>query len=364
MGRKDTKSPFFTNGTQIKLLMKKIPVTILTGFLGAGKTTFLNKMVRNNKDKKIAIIENEFGETGIDGDLIIGASEGVFELANGCICCTMNDEMLEVLNKILQANFVVDHLIIETTGVADPGKVALSFLVDPEVAQRFEIQSIIALADSRYLEQQLEREPVACRQIALADTVILAKSEFVESYQKDVLKNIISRMTPNAHILEYQLDTIPSEEILGTQRFSGVKASKEEKNTAKKYSGLRPAQVHQEIGSISVTLQKELDFVRFTIFLRLLLNENWMEIYRVKGVLGFQNSNDKVLLQGVNNQYLTEALGEWEKGHDKISRMVFIGRNLSGELIREGMKVCCSRKEFIPEEFYQEIIGLVKEYLA
>lgn len=340
--------------------MKKIPVTILTGFLGAGKTTFLNKIVRNNKDKKIAIIENEFGETGIDGDLIIGASEGVFELANGCICCTMNDEMMEVLNKILQADFEVDHLIIETTGVADPGKVALSFLADPDVAKRFVIQSIIALADARFLEQQLEREGVACRQIAMADTVILAKSELAEIYQVDVLKNIVSRMNPNAKIHEYNIDTIPAEDLLAEIKFSGFKNMDEVKSSAKRYSGLKLAQVHQEIGTVTLSLKKELDFVRFTIFLRMLLNENWMEIYRAKGVLCFQNSSDKVLLQGVNNQYVTEAIGEWGDGEIKTTRIVFIGRNLSVGVIQEGMEICCSRKEFVPEDFYQEIMALIK----
>jgi G3E family GTPase len=344
--------------------MNKIPVTILTGFLGAGKTTLLNKIIRTFQHKKIAVIENEFGEIGIDSDLVIGAKDDVFELSNGCICCTLNSDMLDVLEKILSHKPAVEHVIIETTGIADPAAIVLNFLSDPQIVQYFEIDGIVAVADSRFLEQQLENEPVACRQIALADVVLFSKTDLVDPYIVETLQNIVRRMNADATFRLFDENTLPDPELLSLKSFAAgdmdqklEKIKPAQKSIKQKLAGsLKPlANVHAQISSKSFVFDESFDPIRFTIFIRLILNEKWMDVYRMKGIICFADMDDKVVLQGVNNEFLTQIIGQWKSNEIRQSKLVFIGRNLLEDVLEKGLQACCSTDEFVPEEYYKQI---------
>lgn len=351
--------------------MEKIPVTILTGFLGAGKTTLLNKIIRTFQHKRIAVIENEFGEIGIDSDLVIGAKDDVFELANGCICCTLNNDMLEVLEKILSHTPKIEHVIVETTGIADPGAIVLNFLSDPQIVQYFEIDGIVTVADSRFLEQQLEAEPVACRQLALADAIVFSKTDLADQYAVDTIQNIVRRMNADAKHWFFDENSTPELALLNLKSFSAgnlaqklddIKPSAQKSIKPKHIGSLKPiANVHAQISSKSFFLDQSLDPIRFTIFIRLILNEKWMDIYRLKGVICFTEVDDKIVLQGVNNEFLTQVIGKWQPDEQRQSKLVFIGRNLLEDVIEKGLQACCSTTEFVPEEFYKQISAILLE---
>ena len=353
--------------------MKKLPVTIITGFLGAGKTTFLNKLIRFFPDKKFAVIENEFGETMIDSELVVGVDDGIYELAHGCVCCTLNSALAEVLHKLINSGHKPDHILLETTGVADPGPVALSFLNDPEIAAFFEVDGIVALADCRFIEQQLEKEAVAVRQIALADAIMLTKTDQTEPYIVEAVQNIIKRMNPDAQLFLSELTTEPDPVLLRLQGFSSGKLLANKDFARMRPAGLRLAEqstsssvlssgtLHASVASLSFEFREALDPIRFTIFMRLLLNESDMEIYRTKGILYFWSTEHKVILQGVNNQFLTESGGEWQHEEERLSRLVVIGHRLSRELIEKGIGCCCTRETFDPARFYEELKAVVEE---
>ncbi len=357
--------------------MKKIPVTIITGFLGAGKTTFLNRLIRTFPEKKFAIIENEFGETMIDSELVVGVDDGIYELANGCVCCTLNKALAEVLHKLISApGRKPDHILLETTGIADPGSVALSFLADSEIAAYFEVDGIVTLADCRYIEQQLEREAVAVRQVALADMVVLTKTDLADPYIVEAARNIMKRMNPAARQWNADLTTIPDADILHSRSFSAQKALSEGGFSGSRPEGFRLApesgrrseiskfasgSLHASVSSLSFEFSEPLDPIRFTIFLRFLLNENDMEIFRIKGILYFWSTEHKVILQGVNKEFLTESGGEWLEGEERRSRLVVIGNRLSEAMIEKGLACCRTREAFDPAKFYEELKAIGEE---
>src|SRR6478735_1702698 len=201
---------------------QRIPVTILTGFLGAGKTTLLNHLIQKNPKERIVVIENEFGEVAIDQDLVMKVDDSIFTLSNGCICCNLNLELLDVLGKVSEIEGIT-HLIIETTGVADPGPVILSFLEDEQVQFKFQLNAVIALADVGRIENQLETIPEAGKQIALADVIVLSKGDLAEAYTRDTARNIISRMNPLALVVDGKLGDTGSTNLLELHAFRADK---------------------------------------------------------------------------------------------------------------------------------------------
>lgn len=357
----------------------RIPVTILTGFLGSGKTTLLNRLIKDNPNKKFAIIENEFGEVGIDSELVVGVEEGIFEMSNGCVCCTLNDELITVLFKLIDRKEKIDHLIVETTGIADPAPVAMSFISDFKIKSIFRLDGIIALADAQYIEQQLENNEEACRQLAMADLVLVNKTDRVEPYLKETAINIIRKMNSQAQVKECEFGKVAGLDPLNIRAFSRedvlpLKSDKDKEfhalsdylNTVKP-TGVKSSpslQIpsfahknisrHRDIASHSFIFHESLDLLRFDIWLRSILNHTKFDMYRVKGILNFRGLNEKIILQGVNNQYLTESGGLWGE-MERLSKVVFIGKNLDKEILLHGLKVCCSDKPFDPEEFYNEI---------
>lgn len=336
----------------------RIPVTILTGFLGSGKTTLLNHLIKENSGLKIAIIENEFGEISIDSELVVKQNEGIFELSNGCICCTLSGELKETLDKITQ-NRNIDHLIIETTGIADPGPIALSFISDYQIQAQFELDSIICLVDARFIETQLAQQPEASKQIALADIVLLNKTDLVDQYQIEVVQNIISDMTNQASIYSttfgktdrvnlLEINAFSANKIAQTKFVIDTKSPKLPKFTIDQNKEARAdsllknqfTNVHKTgISSVSVIIDQPFDVLKFDTWLNVMLNWGTGLFYRGKGILYIEDFDKKIIFQSVMNQFMTESGGEWEE-NKKQTKIVFIGKHLDKELIENSLKSC------------------------
>jgi len=335
----------------------RIPVTILTGFLGAGKTTLLNELIRNNKGKKIAVIENEFGAIGIDSDLVVSGDDQVYELSNGCMCCSLNGELLDTLRMLTQKSDRIDHLIVETTGIANPAPIAQSFTTDYQIQTAFRLDSIICLTDARFIEQQLEKDEVASKQIAMSDLILLSKSDLVDTYQQDVVKNIVRRINPQTEILNVNFGKTEGLDILSLKSFSSnaevSKQFEKQENSSSKFtlqanllgnsslgtSMLSPQSQHVvNVVSHSFVFSEPLDFGKFDLWISMLLNFNQSSIFRMKGILNFKGFEDKVVFQSVFTQYLQSTGGKWEG--ERATKIVFIGKNFSREEIEKGLKQC------------------------
>ena len=197
----------------------KVPVTILTGFLGSGKTTLLNRILTEEHGKRIAVIENEFGEVGIDQGLVINADEEVFEMSNGCICCTVRGDLIRILGNLMKRRDKFDYVLVETTGLADPGPVAQTFFMDDEIRDEFTLDGIVTLVDAAHIDQQLGRSDESSEQVAFADVLILNKSDLVTSDSLDKLELRLREMNKMARIVRSQEANVPVETVLNLGAF-------------------------------------------------------------------------------------------------------------------------------------------------
>jgi len=320
----------------------RIPVTILTGFLGAGKTTFLNYLIKEHPEKKFAVIENEFGEINIDKELIVSAENNIYELSNGCICCVLNDDLLNLLYDLLNSGKKFNHLIIETTGVADPGAVALNFITDFGVQQNYRLDGIIALADAVHLKQQLDETEEASKQIAVADLILLNKISEVDVQEVEALKSILYSINATAeivlcnhaqtkgvnclnmkafsakHILTTNFENTPAPSLM--QQLTGVKTHK-----------------HTDIKSVSVILSGVINPIVFDNWMTVMLFSS--SLYRVKGILNMATFDKKFIFQSVGSQFVSELGPEWGN-EERVNKMVFIGKGIDEKVIREGLNKC------------------------
>ena len=354
--------------------MQRIPVTILTGFLGSGKTTLLNHIIKQNTGKKIAIIENEFGEINIDSELVIKSEDGIFELSNGCICCSLNGELVEILLKLVNSNRHIDHLVIETTGIADPGPVAISFLSDYKIQTMFRLDAIVTLVDAQFIEQQLESTPEANKQVAIADVVLLNKTDKVEKYQIDAVRNIIARMNPQAQIFTCEFGAVKDINLLeingfGTENILKTNYENLHDKPKKRFSVntfeankptlslLGKSIQHTAIGSYSYIFPEPLDVIKFDTWLKVFLGNAPFQVFRGKGILNIEDFDKKVIFQSVYNQYVTEGGDLWND-EPHVSKIVFIGKNLNYELIAEGLDLCKMNDETdgYDEDFFEKIL--------
>jgi len=327
-------------------MQKKVPVTVITGFLGSGKTTLLNNFVKKYQDTKFAVIENEFGEIGIDSQLISGDISGIFELANGCICCTLNDDFYITLSNLIESQFSFNHLLVETTGIADPLSVIRLFLSNEEIQEHFKIDSVICVADVSILEELIEEMPEIRRQIAVSDTILLNKADLTSKAYVDEALKILNSVNPLAAKHTTAFASIHDLNLLNTDSYSARATEQSLKtvfslNTKQNHNKLifkKPLNLekHTDFSSEAFIIDTPFRFEAFALWMKNYLYFNERTVLRAKGVLAFSGKQKKHIFHAVIGSYILEEGEEWgEEPHQ--SKLVFIGRHLDREEIEEGL---------------------------
>jgi len=460
------------------MITQKIPVTVLTGFLGSGKTTLLNHILTSQHGKRIAVIENEFGEIGIDNELVINAEEEIFEMNNGCICCTVRGDLIRILAQLMRRKDKFDYILLETTGLANPAPVAQTFFADEEMREMFELDGIVTVVDAKHVWQHLDTEDECKQQIAFADVILINKTDLVEAQIIRQLQERIKGINPQARIYETQNAVLDVDKLLNIRAFDldnrtllnpdfleeelpfetlavyklsagtyciefgeshhdhsphhdhehshhhhdhdnirlailPITSSKEEAIQKVKRSaimlfatachtsthdlipsesllyevdtcghahyhlqistegfyaliteygtdeiGLRlqkdnktvkPSQIHyfehthshdEEVYSVGIQTQKPLDEQKLNLWLGNLLQTQGQNIFRMKGILNLRNEPQRVVFQGVHMMFDAKPTTAWESDEVRQSQMIFIGRKLDKEALRQGFLAC------------------------
>ena len=317
----------------------QVPVTVLTGFLGAGKTTLLNRILTEQHGRKYAVIVNEFGEQGIDNDLVVDADEEVFEMNNGCICCTVRGDLIRILSGLMKRADKLDAIIVETTGLADPAPVAQTFFVDQDVADRTKLDAIVTVADAVHLSSQLTEHHEAEEQIAFADVILLNKVDLVDESGLDRVKDRIKKINPFAKIINTTRCSAPLDEVVGLNAFSLERILEVEPDFL---DSDHDHEHDDDVTSLSFVSDTPLDMEKFQEWFGDLLRTKGQDILRSKGILDFKGEEDRYVFQGVHMLMDASPMGPWPKGKERSSRVVFIGRNLDNMNLKEGFENCKS----------------------
>ena len=316
---------------------EQVPVTVLTGFLGAGKTTLLNRILTEHHGRKYAVIVNEFGEQGIDNDLVVDADEEVFEMNNGCICCTVRGDLIRILGGLMKRADQLDAIIVETTGLADPAPVAQTFFVDQDVADRTKLDAIVTVADAVHLNSQLGEHHEAEEQIAFADIVLLNKTDLVKGDNLEGVQSRIRKINPYAKIIKTAHCETPLDQVLGLDAFSLDRVLEIEPDF------LESDHDHEhddDVNSVSFVSETPLDLDKFEAWFGNLLRTHGQDILRSKGIIEFLGVDERYVFQGVHMLMDASPMGNWPEGKSRSSRMVFIGRNLESMNLLEGFEAC------------------------
>jgi len=333
----------------------RIPVTILTGFLGAGKTTLLNNIIKKYTNKRFAIIENEFGEVGIDGGLIVGNISNMYELSNGCICCNLSEGLTQTLNNLLTSRYQFDNLLIETTGIADPAGVIDNFVGYEEFQRKFVIDSVICLADAMTYEESAEQQPEVHRQLAVADIIILNKIEDVTPEDGERVKKLIRTVNPTAKLYCVSHADIKNCDILDTFAYTAQNIEKlvtdfknatplkfdmmDMENNMSSFAS-NPHNKHNDafahnIISEGFTIKGQLDEQKFVYWIQGILQYNSANVFRIKGILSIAGKSHKLILQSVRQYFIVEDGEEWASDEERFTKLVFIGKKLDRNAIEK-----------------------------
>lgn len=321
-----------------------IPATILTGFLGSGKTTLLNRILKENHGMKIAVIENEFGEEGVDNDLLMqNEQETIVEMNNGCLCCTVRGDLVRILGDMAQRkakgeiNF--DRLVIETTGMADPGPVAQTFFVDDVVAENYLLDAVITVVDAKHGMQQLDEHREIQQQVGFADRILLSKTDLCETSEVDVLRKRLAKMNARAEIMLSEHGVAPVDKLIDVKGFNlnGILDIAPDFLDEDRHSH------NDEIQSFVFKTSKLMDGAKFEEFMGSVTQVYGPDMLRYKGILAVKGSERRALFQGVHMLMGLDWGRKWDKSEKKESKIVFIGRKLPKNFIVQGLELCLAR---------------------
>ena len=312
------------------------PVTLLTGYLGAGKTTLLNRILTEQHGKKYAVIVNEFGEIGIDNDLVVDADEEVFEMNNGCICCTVRGDLIRIISALMRRKDRFDAILIETTGLADPAPVAQTFFVDEDVRAKTRLDAIVTVVDAAHIERRLEDSHEAEEQIAFADVILLNKTDVVDAADLARVEARIQKVNPLARIIRTEKCDVALDEILDRGAFD-----------LNRILTIEPAFLEEDdhehdegITSVSLLSQKPLDGRKVMEWIRKLAVERGTDLLRSKGILDIKGESERLVYQGVHMLMDWDLQRPWRDSDTRESRLVFIGRNLDEAELKKGFEAC------------------------
>jgi G3E family GTPase len=312
-----------------------IPVTILTGFLGAGKTTLLNRILQENHGHRIAVIENEFGETGIDHELVIQAEEEIFEMNNGCICCTVRGDLLRILGNLLKRKAKFDHILIETTGMAEPGPVLQTFFMDDEIREQTVVNAVVTLVDAAHAPLHFDSEEVR-EQVAFADILLLNKCDLVNEPD---LQNLEERLRGINSFAKIQRTVRSEISIAGLMSASCFDVNHALAHDPDFLNGHHHHHHQDDITSVGLEITGDFDGEKLNQWLSGLLSERGQDIFRTKGIFAVKGTDKRLILQAVHMSAEAGFGRSW--GADaRRSRLVFIGRNLNREELETGIRSC------------------------
>jgi G3E family GTPase len=355
----------------------KIPVNVLTGYLGAGKTTLLNRILTEDHGKRYAVIVNEFGEIGIDNDLVVGADEDVFEMNNGCVCCTVRGDLIRVVAGLMKRQRpgkpAFDAIIVETTGLADPGPVAQTFFVDEDVKAKTRLDSVTALVDAKHVMARLDDSKEAREQVAFADRIILNKTDLVTEAELVEVERRLRKLNPLAPITRAERANVPLDQVLGLGGFDlgrildinpefanpahGEAGHVHDEHCGHDHHdhdhahhdhdhghahGARGHAHEDDIKGISLSLERPMDGAKFTAWLDRLLGEQGQNILRAKGIIDLQGEDRRLVFQAVHMILEGDLQKPWGASERRWSRAVFIGRDLDEAALKAGFEACAA----------------------
>ncbi|HEY2757209.1 MAG TPA: GTP-binding protein [Pseudolabrys sp.] len=342
---------------------EKIPVTVLTGYLGAGKTTLLNRILSEPHGKKYAVIVNEFGEIGIDNDLVVNADEEVFEMNNGCICCTVRGDLVRIIDGLMRRKGKFDAIIVETTGLADPAPVAQTFFMDENVGAKTRLDAVVTVADAKWLKDRLKDAPEAKNQIAFADVILINKTDLVQPEELREVEARIRGINPYATLHRTERSKIAIDQVLGRNAFDLDRIldiepqfleadDHDHDHDHHHHHGDHDGHDHHHHGgglkhyhdedmqSVSLRSDKPLNPDKFFPWVQDLVAKDGPSILRSKGILSFKDDPERFVFQGVHMILDGDHQRPWKDDEERVSRIVFIGRNLPEEKIRKGFESC------------------------
>ncbi len=343
---------------------EKIPVTVLTGYLGAGKTTLLNRILSEPHGKKFAVIVNEFGEIGIDNELVVNADEEVFEMNNGCICCTVRGDLVRIIDGLMRRKGKFDAIIVETTGLADPAPVAQTFFMDENVGAKTKLDAVVTVADAMWLKDRLKDAPEAKNQIAFADVILLNKADLVTPAELAEVEARIRAINPYARLHRTERAKIDIAEVLGRNAFdldrildiepaflTADNAHDHDHDHDHSHDHGHDHHHHhhgdglkhyhdEDMQSVSINTDKPLNPDKFFPWVQDLVATEGKDILRCKGILSFKDDPERFVFQGVHMILDGDHQRAWKDDEKRSSRLVFIGRHLPEDKIRKGFEAC------------------------